>query len=349
MDIIELLTPYYEAAWLPWAVQYFFLIGMATGAAMLAAWGVWVPEQRPAAKALPLAMVLLAVTAISAPVALLADLHQPARFWHFYAYLTPWSWMSLGALLLPVFVTLSLGLCATWWLGWQRWMRILSLALVVSAITIAVYTGAEVAIVRSRPLWNNPWVPLNLTLTAWLAAVGCMLGLTLWMAPGRDVAVRAWLGKLGLALSVALLAVACAWAVSGYVWQLPSFLAAQQLYAYFPIWRISLWLSVILGVIVMVLWLRPAWWLHSRPMIVALGTAVCAAAWGFRWALFMGVQGVPKYGAGLYVYHMPLGGEGLMGILGVFGLCIAVLTLALWALELWPQRDGRATLAATMP
>ena len=37
MDIIELLTPAYEAAWLPWAVQYFFLIGIAATAALLAA------------------------------------------------------------------------------------------------------------------------------------------------------------------------------------------------------------------------------------------------------------------------------------------------------------------------
>ena len=36
MQIIELLTPAYEAAWLPWAVQYFFLVGIATGAALLA-------------------------------------------------------------------------------------------------------------------------------------------------------------------------------------------------------------------------------------------------------------------------------------------------------------------------
>ena len=27
MQITELLTPAYEAAWLPWAVQYFFLVG----------------------------------------------------------------------------------------------------------------------------------------------------------------------------------------------------------------------------------------------------------------------------------------------------------------------------------
>ena len=37
MEIIELLTPAYEVAWLPWAVQYFFLVAVAAGAALLAA------------------------------------------------------------------------------------------------------------------------------------------------------------------------------------------------------------------------------------------------------------------------------------------------------------------------
>ena len=89
MDIIELLTPHYEAAWLPWAVQYFFLAGLATGAALLATWSLWSRPDGAARQALPLIMVLLATTAISAPVALLADLHQPARFWHFYVHITP--------------------------------------------------------------------------------------------------------------------------------------------------------------------------------------------------------------------------------------------------------------------
>ena len=40
MDIIELLTPAYEAAWLPWAVQYFFLIGLSYGAFLLSLPGI---------------------------------------------------------------------------------------------------------------------------------------------------------------------------------------------------------------------------------------------------------------------------------------------------------------------
>lgn len=338
MEIIELLTPYYEAAWLPWAVQYFFLVGMSTGAALLAAWAIWSRPGSTAASALPIVIVLLAVTSITAPFSLLADLHQPGRFWHFYAHLTPWSWMSLGALLLPTYVGLALALCLAWWLGATRWMRAISLLLVLSAVSILVYTGAEISVLRSRPLWNNPWVPVNLTLTSWLGTAGASLLLTLCMPAGRNTALQAWLGKLGLYLSLALLAVASLWTLTGLWMQTPSFLHALELYANYPIWRISLWLSIIVGGIVLALWLNPRLWLHSSVMKVVLGVLTCAATWGFRWALFMGVQGVPKYGAGLYVYHMPLGGDGLMGIIGIFGLCIAVLTLLLWALEIKPAR-----------
>ena len=95
MQIIELLTPHYEAAWLPWTVQYFFLVGVATGAAILAALCAWGKDGGMLQRLLPAAVLTLAVSAIGAPVSLLADLHQPARFWHFYAHFTPWSWMSV--------------------------------------------------------------------------------------------------------------------------------------------------------------------------------------------------------------------------------------------------------------
>src|SRR5690606_39853686 len=93
MQIVELLTPEYEAAWLPWAVQYFFFIGIAATTALTAAVLAFGKSGSPAARLLPAAVVVLLVTAIAAPVSLLADLHQPGRFWHFYAHFTPWSWI----------------------------------------------------------------------------------------------------------------------------------------------------------------------------------------------------------------------------------------------------------------
>jgi len=68
------------------------------------------------------------------------------------------------------------------------------------------------------------------------------------------------------------------------------------------------------------------------------------AAWIFRWVVFMSVQGVPKYGAGLYLYEMPWGSDGLLGMVGVLGLCVALVTAVTWAMEILPAR-ARAVAA----
>ena len=348
MQIIELLTPHYEAAWLPWAVQYFFLVGVATGAAILAALCAWGKDGGTLQRLLPAAVLTLAVSAIAAPVSLLADLHQPARFWHFYAHFTPWSWMSVGALLLPVFVTLSVAMCAAWWLGKTGWMRLLAPLLVLSALTISVYTGAEMMVVRSRPLWNTLWVPVNLALTGWLATVGAAFVLERFLPatlrPGAEALQT--LRGMGLALAGALLAVALAWAASGMAGDSPSFNAALRLWNDFPVWRLTMVGSAVGGAAVLGALLRGRHRLHAKGYTLVLGLGLAAAAWAFRWALFMGVQGVPKFGAGLYLYHMPLGGDGLLGMVGVAGLCVALVGLASWALELFPARSAPAARAA---
>ncbi|MHA7600506.1 NrfD/PsrC family molybdoenzyme membrane anchor subunit [Alicycliphilus sp. T452] len=341
MHITELLTPQYEAAWLPWAVQYFFLVGVATGAALLAALCAWAPAGSALRRLLPAAVFTLAVSAIAAPVSLLADLHQPARFWHFYAHFTPWSWMSVGALLLPAFIGLSVAMCASWWLGRHGWMRLLAPLLAVSALTITAYTGAEVMVVRSRPLWNTLWLPVNLALTGWLATVGAMLLVERFL-PARlrpDAGALQLLRALGLGLAAALALATLSWLTLGLVARSPSVQAAARLWHDFPVWRLGMVASAIGGVAVLAALARGRQRLAAPGYTLALGLGLAASAWAFRWALFMSVQGVPKYGAGLYLYRMPLGGDGLMGMLGVAGLCVALVALASWALELFPARQ----------
>ncbi|KOC28457.1 tetrathionate reductase [Comamonas testosteroni] len=345
MQIIELLTPAYEAAWLPWAVQYFFLVGMATGAALLTSVCAFGPAQGLLQRLLPTAVLVLAMSAIAAPVALLADLHQPARFWHFYAHLTPWSWMSLGAMLMPTFVGLCVLMCALWWRGEQRLMRLLVPVLVLSTLSIVVYTGAEIMVIRSRPLWNTLWVPINLALSGWLATVG--MGFVLYRFLPRslqpDAAALQGLRNLGLWLATGLIASALTWGIAGIAGQSPSFDMAVRLFNEFPVWRISMLGSAVFGAAVVMALLRGEHRLAAKGYTLVLGTGLAASAWAFRWALFMGVQGVPKFGAGLYLYSMPLGGEGLMGMLGMAGLCVALVALATWALELFPARKPLAT------
>ncbi len=340
MQITELLTPHYEAAWLPWAVQYFFLAGVATGAALLVSACVFGDAASRLRRLLPAAVLVLAVTAIAAPVSLLADLHQPFRFWHFYAHFTPWSWMSIGALLLPAFVALALAMCAAWWLGRPSWMRLLAPLLVLSALSITAYTGAEVMVVRARPLWNTLWVPVNLALTGWLAAVGVAFVLERFLPATQrpDASALQLLRAIGLWLAAALALATLGWAATGAAGLHPSFGEALRLATLFPVWRGGMLASALFGVVVIAALVRGQWRLERRGYTLVLGLGLAASAWAFRWALFMSVQGVPKYGSGLYLYNMPLGSDGLLGMLGVLGLFIALVAAASWALETWPAR-----------
>ncbi len=342
MQIIELLTPAYESAWLPWAVQYFFLVGICTGAALTAAVCAFGRAGSAGARLLPAAVVVLAVSAAAAPVSLLADLHQPARFWHFYAHFTPWSWMSVGAYLLPAFVMLAFAFCAAWWLGWRGLMRVLGVLMALAAVSVVVYTGAEIMVVRARPLWNTVFLPLNLALTGWLAALGAMLVVGRWLPGGLAALPAQLLRTLSLTAAWLLVATVVLWVGVGMASDAPSYLAAKRLFTDFPVWRLSMLGSVLAGIAVL-LWLqRPAQALVQPLSSLGVGVAMLAAAWVFRWALFMGVQGVPKFGAGLYVYNMPLGGDGLLGMMGVFGLCVALIAAITLALEYFPARHALA-------
>lgn len=339
MQIIELLTPAYDVAWLPWAVQYFFLVGIAATGALTAA-GI-VLTDRPDSdswRLLPALVTVLAVTTIAAPVSLLADLHQPARFWHFYAYFTPWSWMSLGAYLLPAFVGLSLAFCLAWWLGRVAWLRVLAVLLVLSALSILVYSGSELMAVRSRPLWSTPFLPLNFALTGWLAALGAVLLVGRLLPGGMEALPLALVRRLAWAAVLALAAGALLWGALGLLGREPSFDAARLLFARFPVWRFGFYGSVAAGLLVIAL-LRPPVQVLARPgYSLSLALIMLASPWMFRWIIFMAVQGVPKYGAGLYLYRMPLGSDGLLGILGVFGLCIALLSAATYLIARFPAK-----------
>ncbi|MAD22303.1 MAG: tetrathionate reductase, partial [Halomonas sp.] len=181
---IELLAPRYDIAWYPWAVQYFFMIAISYASLWLAAPALifgkraWLPTAR-------LALLACVSTTLVAPVALLADLHQPLRFWHFYAYANTRSWMSIGSVVLPLYLVSVLGLA---WLAWRpalqaqrnapglsgwmaKWLSlgdsatpralvaIVGLAALLLSSGIMLYTGAELAIVKARPLWNTVWLP----------------------------------------------------------------------------------------------------------------------------------------------------------------------------------------------
>ncbi|MGE6124724.1 NrfD/PsrC family molybdoenzyme membrane anchor subunit [Aeromonas rivipollensis] len=363
MTINELLTPDQPITWLPWAVQYFFLIGLAYGALWLGAADLW--RKAPDRRLQTLAAVLMMGAEVVAPIALTADLHQPARAWHFYAQTRFTSIMWYGAYLLPLFSLLSmlLGwllirpnlarrgeehdrvaalarlLCLGSWSG-ERWLKPLALLAALSGLSIALYTGLETMAVQARPLWHTPWLPWLLALSALLAAQSALLLLnrllTGWQQGTEAGLLRQIRPTLAL-LAFSLLG----WALFGGA----SAAEAAALYRLDPSWRLAAhWLLLTLALLGLLLLAGHRF--SPRLQAWGLGLLALHLVWGLRWLVLIQGQLAPKYGAGVYVYQIAWGPAGVLGILGTFGLLLALL-VALSELVRAPALPSATTSSAT--
>lgn len=350
-QVHELVGAVHDAAWQPWAVQYFFLIAMSV-TALLMALPAFVFGKSTDLRTARLALMVAVTTGITAPIALLADLHQPFRFWEFFVYTHKSSWMAWGAWIVPSYVALMLLFAWAihrpefhrmgqddWRFAWlfrlfslggasNGFARPLGMLAGLAALGILVYTGSEVMVVRARPLWNTPFLPLQFAATGGVGALGVMLILERMLC--RESALEATLNRR-LALALALVAaLGMAWfavAISGVS---PVHSEALASVAGFPVWQqIALWGAASVAIPFVLALVLP------RNTGLITGLIAIHAAWMFRWTVFMGGQAVPKVGSGLYDALMPTGVAGLMGVLGTFGLCVFLMivytTFVPWA------------------
>ncbi len=361
---IEVLTPRYDIAWYPWAVQYFFMIAVSYSALLLTVPGLVLGCR----KYLPLARVAMVVTVtctLVGPVALLADLHQPLRFWHFYANLTPTSWMSIGSLLLPLYVLLVL---AYGWLSWRPvlqaqatgegpvarisgwvslgqwqtpgWLRVLSgLGALAFALGIMIYTGSEVAIIKARPLWHTGWLPVMFVLTGLVAAAGLIILVNRVLAANHVDVNRQGLKVILVAMLVAAL-VAGLWAAGGVTGYSPSVAQAFLSLKYSDEWRLVAIYGLAVGVLLTLICAALLFRHRGLSLAWMAGLLAVHIGWTFRWMVLMEVQTVAKNTAGYYHYAIAAGSSGLLGILGTFGLWLAAI-LIIDMLVPW-NRDARA-------
>lgn len=349
---IEILVPRYGIAWYPWAVQYFFLIALSYASLWLTIPGLVFNKQRwmPTAR---IAMLVCVSTTLVGPVALLADLHQPLRFWHFYGYPTPWSWMSLGSFILPLYLGSVVVLAwMSWrpalqersrendgwfskiagWLAWGNWniprplIVLVGLGALTLSLGIVIYTGAEIAVVRARPLWHTNWLPLMFVATGVIGACGLVMLLNR-IGQTRNAEInRQMLSTLIGACAIAGL-VAVTWFLAGINSVDSSVAAAIESVKNNPQWRATaLWASIsgiaLLGLAI-VLRLRSHLWGWGW----LLGLLAIHVAWMFRWVVLMNVQTVARNSAGAHEYHVAFGSYGFLGIIGTFGLWLAAVML----------------------
>lgn len=341
-QIIETLNITHKVGWLPWAVQYFFLIGICYCSFLLSLPGVVFkkPEWKVPSN---YALIIMLTCGLIAPVALLADLHQPGRFLNFYLHFQTTSWMSWGSIFLVFYVVwmviygfLALqpllkesaasqhrysniaGILALRTQPAQGLIKLAALLAFIGAVLVMVYTGMEVAVIKARPMWNNFAVPIQFALTAMAGAAGAALILNFFTANRSNKAVTMPLVKVVFWAQLAIVAVGGIWLLLGFSGLSPKIAQAMNLLTFINQWE----LFTIVGVSIIFATLLLAWRFPGNGLLLGLFTVI--TVWMFRWTVFMGGQEIPKTGAGSYSYTLPWGADGLLGIVGTLGLCIFV-------------------------
>lgn len=346
MNITEILVPPQDIAWLPWAVQYFFYIGSAYAAAILFCIACVFKHHTSHTLRAALALVL-AISAVVGPLALTADLHQPGRAWHFFTHLTSWSWMSNGSLFLPIFSTLAV--LVAWlylrpdiqqlenspyrivklaskltlgnWTVPSNVFIALTILTALSGLTIALYTGAEIAVLHSRPLWHQLASPLLWFVTAFLGAIsltGIMLLLTTYSSFTTESSLThgdSILLKRTILLSAVLALIL-----------LPLWVVNSNSLALLndPQWVTRLAILAFLFICCIAIRFTAQPFSTSKMGVIITSAITLISCWYLRWVTIMDVQTIPRYDAGTYPYELPMGPAGLLGIIAMAGLWIAL-------------------------
>ncbi|HWI83727.1 NrfD/PsrC family molybdoenzyme membrane anchor subunit [Ramlibacter sp.] len=355
-NTVEILGSAREAAWLPWAVQYFFLIGTSAAAFFLTLPGLVFGRARWSRVSRQALLVAL-VCGLTAPVALLSDLHQPGRFLNFYLHPNLRSWMAWGSFFIPLYVA---GLLLYAWLCLrpqlaalaraERGVRLAAvyralaygghdnraavrLAAVVTAlgaVLILLYTGVEVMVIQARALWNTPLVPPLLAATAFAGALGMT---ALFAAAMRQFDTAPLLTRWIAGSQWLVLALLAAWLASGVAgW---SSAAAEVLDAVNGSAGWAMTFAWLVGSSLLTLWLASR---SPRRLLLAAVLAL-HGAWAFRWILFMGGQAIPKMGAAFRTYALTATPDGLLGIVGTAGLFLAIY-IGLTSFIQWDEPAG---------
>jgi len=349
---VEVLGFASDLGWQLWAVQYFFLIGISTAAFFLSLPGmVWrLPQWRGVSRR---ALLVALVCGLTAPVALLADLHQPGRFLNFYLHSNFGSWMAWGAYFIPLYL---LGLLLYAWLslrplmaalaergerlaGFYRTLaygghdnagaiRTAAIVAALGAMLVLLYTGMETMVVRARPLWHTPLLPVLFAVTAFAGGLG-MTGLFEALAGKTRSAplLNRW-QELSQWASLATLSAWTLWVLTGSAEAANGTLGAMR--------GSSGWLLTIAALFattVLALWLART----RRDALIAPALLALLGAWLVRWTIVLGGQSMPKMGATSHAYFLSLTADNLLSIMGTTGLCLA-LYIALTSLVPWDDQ-----------
>lgn len=150
---------FHDVSWHSGYAIYFFVIGILAGLSFLS-YGSWItPALRPLReKSAYIALVLLAVGG----ALLISDLSQPLRFLNtlnpaYMHFTSPLAWGALNIL--------AFGVCSVLYIlalrkGDEKRGKLLATATALLALGLPIYTGYDLSVHQSRPVWNTPVMPV---------------------------------------------------------------------------------------------------------------------------------------------------------------------------------------------
>lgn len=150
---------FHDVSWHSTYAIYFFVIGICAGLAFFSFLSWHKPElaglRKPAAYG---AFVLLAIGGLL----LIGDLSQPLRFLHvlnpaWLHFTSPLAWGSLNIVAFGVALVVYLFMLNK---GDDKRGRTLAGVVALLALGLPIYTGYDLSVHQSRPMWNTPVMPV---------------------------------------------------------------------------------------------------------------------------------------------------------------------------------------------
>ncbi|RLB07582.1 MAG: oxidoreductase, partial [Deltaproteobacteria bacterium] len=153
---------------------YFYLTGLSAGSFILTtlSYGFGMEKYKPLGK---IGIVIATLLLIAAPAFLLLHVGKPLRAWHLFVYLHFTSPITWGSFFLTIYPLNCLIYGYFIFKEDERRARIFGLIGIPLAILVHGYTGVILTVVKARPLWNSPLMPLLFLVSAIVSGIALMI------------------------------------------------------------------------------------------------------------------------------------------------------------------------------
>ncbi len=367
--IVELIGTAAHVQWSLAIPQYFFFTGVSAAAFLISSL-TYVFGNKQYEPIAGLSLIVAFTVLLAAPLNLIADLAQPGRFYSLFYHLHATSPMSWGVFLLTSYpILIGLEMLFVFRAGFARRAarskgilrsiytmialgnievtpatlerdhragRILGTLGIPAALAVHGYTGYILGVVKARPLWHTPLMPVIFLISAMVSGVAFMIWITALMVRDEKGKIP-WniLDGLGILLVWSILGdllFRLLWYSIGFAYSYGIFQdALPYVFKTHFIESIVLEIGLCLSFPLAIALFEPLRLI--RPLFLFASLLAICGVWLFRWDTVIGGQELPKISAGLGEYVPSLWGQtGIMEVISNWAIWIVLFLGFTWVM-----------------